>query len=231
MGTLTHKAGSIPTIEWVKAVWSWLVVAAPYFIGWSLTFVLGIFVAITSRKAESHPQMKPLTSTHKAQYITAGSSGAWEYWNSPYAILRWWNNYEDGTLGEPSGKHSARVGGGERSVWNQYMWTIRNPFNWAKRTLPLFHCPVDDCDIEYWGDFKLTDKVSDGAGWHFIKARHRVSGRVYYYYRSVKPAGVGYVRQAAIGFKLKPEHALHLQDADDKDKAFTVRLPVKTRID
>ena len=30
---------------------------------------------------------------------------------------------------------------------------------------------------------------------------------------------------------LDPDHALHTQDADDKDKAFTIRIPVKQTID
>lgn len=57
------------------------------------------------------------------------------------------------------------------------------------------------------------------------------TGKTWYWYRSVKSAGVGKVRVAAIGFKIKPAHALGIQDKDDEDKAFTLRLPVKTSVD
>lgn len=231
MNTLTHKGNKVPKTELFKAILNWTKTVIPYSVGWLLTLPMGILVAATSRKQSNHPQGKSVDSTHKNEYIRQGSSGNWEYWNSPYKILQPWNNYEDGTLGEPSGKHSARVGGKERSIWNQYLWTIRNPFNYTKRSVPLFFCPVNDCNIEYWGDFSLSDKVEGANGWHFCKAVHRETGKTWYWYRSVKSAGEGKVRVAAIGFKIKPEHALVIQDKDDEDKAFTIRLPVVTKVD
>ena len=231
MSNLTKHEGNIPKKEIVKAILSWIVVAVPYLIGWVMTFVMGIFVAITSKKQDEHPQNEAVVSKHSPKYMVEGSSGEWEYWNSDVPFLKWWNNYEDGTLGEPSGKHSARVKGKERSVLNQYLWTIRNPFNYAKRSIPLFYCEVNDCSIEYWGDYELSDKEEGMGGWHFCKATNIKTGKVYYWYRSVKNIGGGKVRNAAIGFKIKPSHAINPQDFDDKDKAFTVRLPVPTNID
>ena len=231
MTRLTHHTGSIPKNELFKAILSWILVAIPYAVGWVLTFVMGLLVAATSKKQTAHPQGKDLTSKHEPGYIKAGSSGEWEYRNSDWRICKWWNNLEDGTLGEPSGKHSARCAGNERSFLNQYLWTIRNPFNYGKRTRPLFHCKVNDCDIEYWGDFEISDKEEGQTGWHFCKATNRKNGKVYYWYRSVKNVGDNKVKVAAIGFKIKPIHALVVQDIDDEDKAFTVRLPVKTNID
>lgn len=231
MTRLTHHTGDIPKKELFKAVLTWILVIIPYSIGWALTFIMGLLVAATSKKQTAHPQGKALLAKHEPGYIEAGSSGNWEYRNSNWKICKWWNNLEDGTLGEPSGKHSARCGGKERSFWNQYLWTIRNPFNYAKRTIPLFYCPIDDCEIEYWGHFDVTDKEYGEDKWHFCKATNTKTGRVYYWYRSVKFVSPTKVRQASIGFKFKPAHAYVVQDADDKDKAFTVRLPVITNID
>lgn len=231
MGNLVKHEGKVPKIEIIKAILSWVAVGVPYFFGWVATYVMGIFVALTSKPQTVHPQGKKTFSKHSERYITEGSSGEWEYWNSNVPLVKWWNNYEDGTLGEPSGKNSARVKGKERSFISQYLWTIRNPFNYAKRSIPLFHCKVNDCDIEYWGVFEISDKQGGQGGWHFCKATDKNTGKVYYWYRSVKNVGNNQVRVAAIGFKIKPAHALIIQDVDDEDKAFTVRLPVKTSID
>ena len=231
MPRLTKHEGKVPKVELAVAILSWVLVAIPYFVGWLLTYLMGIVVAITSKPQSSHPQGKSLTSKHSDKYIAEGSSGEWEYWNSDLPFVKWWNNYEDGTLGEPSGKNSARVKGKERSFISQYLWTIRNPFNYAKRSIPFFHCKVNDCDIEYWGDFEISDKKDGQGGWHFCKATDKNTGKVYYWYRSVKNVEGNQVRVAAIGFKVKPAHALILQDVDDADKAFTVRIPVKTHID
>ena len=57
------------------------------------------------------------------------------------------------------------------------------------------------------------------------------TGKVYYWYRSVRNIGDGKVRVGAIGFKIAPRHALEIQDKDDLDKAFTIRLPFKSNID
>ena len=231
MNRLEYKGDKVPLIVWCNAWKEWLSILSTYSIGWALTYIMGIGVALTSRPMKVHPQGKPLNSFHSVKYYSEGSSGSWEYWNSPYKIFKPWNNYEDGTLGEPSGKHSARVKGKERSFISQYLWTIRNPFNYAKRSIPFFHCKVNDCDIEYWGDFEISDKEDGQGGWHFCKATDKNTGKVYYWYRSVKNVGGNQVRVAAIGFKVKPAHALILQDVDDADKAFTVRIPVKTHID
>ena len=231
MSRLTKHEGSIPKVELAKAILSWLIVAIPYSLGWLLTYVMGIIVAATSKPQKVHPQGKKIFSKHSDNYIAEGSSGEWEYWNSNVPFVKWWNNYEDGTLGEPSGKNSARVKGKERTFLSQYLWTIRNPFNYAKRSIPLFHCKVNDCKIEYWGDFEISDKEEGRSGWHFCKATDLNTGKVYYWYRSVKNVGDDKVKVAAIGFKIKPGHALVIQDDDDKDKAFTIRLPVKTNID
>ena len=231
MSDLKHMGYKIPKLEVAKAILSWVVVGIPYLLGWGATFLMGFIVALTSQPQKVHPQGKKIFGKHSDKYIAGGSSGEWEYWNSNVRIAKWWNNYEDGTLGEPSGKHSASCGGKERSFWNQYLWTIRNPFNYAKRSLPLFHCEINDCTMEYWGDFEISDKEIGQGGWHFCKATHKVTGKVYYWYRSVRNVGDNKVRVAAIGFKVKPGHALVVQDDDDKDKAFTIRLPVKTNID
>jgi hypothetical protein len=231
MSRLKYSGNKVPKKEVLKATLNWLLTIIPYSLGWVLTFPMGVLVAATSKEQTSHPQGKALTSTHSQKYVDAGSSGSWEYTNSNLKICKWWNNYEDGTLGEPSGKHSARVGGKERSFISKYSWTIRNPFNYAKRSIPIFFCPVNDCDIEYWGDFNVSDTATDGGGWHFCKATNVLTGRTYYWWRWVRVISDTKVKVAAIGFKIKPSHALSMQDKDDLDKAFTVRLPFTQNID
>ena len=193
---------------------------------WVLNYPAAILVALTAKKQKSHPMGKPLTEKHSERYISQGSSGVWEYWNSNVKWLKWFNNYEDGLLREPSGKNSAAVKGKERSVLAMIGWCWRNPFNWGKRTLPLFHCMVNDCDVTYVGDYLVEDKNEKHPGWYFVKAVHRKTKRSYYGFRWVKHYGNGKVRQAYVGFKLKPSHKDVEQSFDDLDKAFTVRFPV-----
>lgn len=231
MSNLTKHEGKIPKKEWIKAWVQWIGVLIPYSILAFLTIPLGLIVAATSKPQSKHPQGKPITQPHSDRYKAEGSSGNWDYRNSNIPFVKWWNNYEDGTLGEPSGKNSANRKGKERTFLSQYLWTIRNPFNWGKRTLPYFHCKVNDCTIEYWGDFEVSDKEFTQDASHFVKATNVYTGKVYYWYRSVKFVDRSTVRQTAIGFKLKPSHALTVQDVDDLDKAFTIRPPVKTTID
>ena len=214
----------IPTQFRKEAVRQFWRVGAAYFGLWLLTFFpCGPLVALTARRQHVHPFHEPTAADHSEQYLAMGSSGRWEYWNSPWRWLRDWNNLEDGTLGEPSGKHSARCKGKERSRWQQYLWLCRNPYNWGKRTRPLFNCPVNDCDLRYWGDTRVSDKGPVIEGWYLVQAVHRQTGRVFYGYRSVKLNKDGTVRQVNLGYKLKPGHAGTVQPLDDADKAFTLR--------
>ena len=215
----------IPTRYRWGAYLQWVYVGVPYFVFWALTFFpMGILVALTARPQSRHPLMKPTKGNHKQRYIDEGSSGFWEYWNSSWPIVSYFNNYEDGTLGEMSGKNSARCGGRERTFWNQYKWICRNPFNWGKRTSPFFACFVNDCKLEWWGDSNISDKTPPIPGWYFCRAIHKTTGRVYYGYRSVAINDDGTIRQVNLGYKLKPSHAAGNQDADDLDKAFTLRV-------
>lgn len=213
----------VPFKYWAAAWAQWLMVMVPLALGVLLTyFPMGMLVALTARPSVNH--LHERSARHTGKYIAEGSSGFWEYWASPWRLLDSWNNYEDGTLGEPSGKHSARVGGKERTWLNQYLWTCRNSFNKAKRTSRFFACFVNDCDIEYWGDYALTDKAPVQEGWHFVRATDRTTGRVYYGFRRVRLNDDGTVYNAVFGYKLRPSHAKEIQDADDLDKAFTMRI-------
>lgn len=209
------------------AIFKWLLVLLCALPLWVLTFIAAPFIALTAKKQTEHQFNKPLTAEHSEKYKAQGSSGYWEYWNSNVKLLRWFNNLEDGVLGEPSGKFSSSVKGKERRFLSIIRWTLRNPYNFAKRTLPLFSCKVNECNIQYVGDYQISDKEPDLGGWYFVKATHRKTKRTYFYFRWVKHLEDGYVRQASIGFKLKPEHADIFQDLDDADKSFTLRLPFK----
>ena len=168
----------------LAALFQWLWVGCLYGIGWLLTFFpMGFLVILTARPATSpHGESEAI---HSQKYIDEGSSGKWKYVATAWRFIRLWNNYEDGLLGEPSGKHSARCGGKEASFWNQYMWLCRNPFNQGKRTSRFFACYVNDCDIRYWGTGDVSDKDPIVPGWYFIRAVDRTTGRVYYGYRYV----------------------------------------------
>ena len=213
--------------DYIRAIVSWAMVSVLYSFGWAMTFIMAPFVALTARKQKTHPFDKPLTSKHRQRYIDEGSSGEWEYVNSNVKLLKWWNNLEDGLYGEPSGKFSASIKGKEKSLYGMIRWTLRNPFNYGKRTLPLFHCDVNNCDISYIGEYRLSDKIPTLGGWNFTKAVDRTTGRHYYYFRWVKHYPNNKVRQFSIGFKIKPEHGDIEQSLDDRDKAFTIRLPFK----
>lgn len=167
-----------------EALFQWLWVGCLYGIGWLLTFFpMGFLVILTARPTTNpHGESE---AVHSQKYIDEGSSGKWEYVATAWRFIRLWNNYEDGLLGEPSGKHSASCGGQERTFWNKYSWLTRNPFNECKRTTRLFACFVNDCDIEYWGTGDVSDKDPIKDGWYFIRAVDRTTGRVYYGYRYV----------------------------------------------
>lgn len=223
---------TIPAEYRRDAVRQWLSIGRRYFGGMLMTYLgAGLLVALTAKRQYVHPFNEPTEAVHDADYIAAGSSGRWEYCNSSIEWLQDWNNLEDGVNGEPSGKHSSRCGGKEASWWNRLMWTFRNPYNWAKRTKPLYFCPVNDCDLQWWGDQIITDKAPVFEGWHFCRAVNRETGRVFYGYRSVRLNKDGTVRQVTLGFKIKPSHATVVQDADDADKAFTARIQFASQPD
>lgn len=219
-------------------------------------FPMGPLVALTARRGESPHGEEP--TAHSDKYIAQGSSGRWEYWTSPLRWIRDWTNYEDGLLGEPTGKHSARVKGKERTFWNIYGWILRNPYNYGKRTRPFFACPVNECDIQWWGTGDVSDKGPIVSGWYFIRAVHKETGKVYYGYRFVIDNSYNEgprlrlaklsllisnlftkekrnvnetVYNAVFGFKIKPSHSYTVQDSDDLDKAFTARIQFASKPD
>ncbi len=220
----------VPIRYLLAAIIQWAWVCVPFSICWALTyFPMGMLVALTARQTTNH--LGEREGPHSDKYIAEGSSGRWEYWASPWRLLWPWNNYEDGALGEPSGKHSARVGGRERTWWSQYQWLCRNAFNQGKRTSRLFACFVNDCDIDWWGSADLSDKAPIREGWYFCRAVERASGRVYYGYRRVRANKDGTVYNAVFGYKIRPTHASEMQDADDLDKAFTMRIQFASKPD
>lgn len=222
----------VPRKYQLEAMVQWLLVSIAYLPMWLLTFFpMAFIVAYTAKKTTNC--YGESTKAHDKKYVDQGSSGIWWYMSSPLKFVDGWNNLEDGTLGEPSGKHSARCKGKEASFWNQYSWLCRNPYNKGKRTSEFFSCFVDNCDIEYWGVKTLSDKDNNPItkGWYFVRAQDRTNKKTYYGYRSVKLLNSKSVRVIQIGYKIKPEHALEIQDIDDKDKAFTLRFQLSSQID
>lgn len=50
-------------------------------------------------------------------------------------------------------------------------------------------------------------------------------------YRSVTLNDDGTVRQVNLGYKINPRHATEVQDSDDLDKAFTLRIQFASQPD
>jgi len=237
-----------PLVIWGKAIFQWCYVGAVGFVLWLLTyFPFGPLMILTSRYGTNiHGES---IVKHDQKYIDQGSSGVWKYRYNDLPILKWFSNLEDGLLGEPSGKHSARVKGKEDTFMGMYEWTRRNPFNYLKRTTRFFACFVNDCTIKYWGSRVVSDKTIGGDGSYLIMAVDRNTGKTYYGYRKLvhydtfgwylklkefikgnkklskyAPLMENKIFHATFGFKVKPTHAEEIQDADDLDKAFTFRI-------
>lgn len=220
---------SIPLKHELRALIQWASVSFVLLITYLAGFFMAFFACLTSKRMKN--AFGEQAQEHEEKYLELGSSGYWEYWASPLPFVRLWSNYEDGDLGEPSGKQSVRCNGKERAFWNRYKWNaFRNPFNMGKRTIQFFHCLVNDCDIEYWGDEKVSDKHPDLFGWQFVKATHKKTKKSYYGYYSVKDLEREKIRVLRFGFKVKPSHIGVIQDADDKDKAFTFRCQLSAEI-
>ncbi len=233
---------------WVKAVFQWFYVGCIGFWLWLLTyFPMGPLAILTAKYGTNAYGEKE--AKHDQKYIDLGSSGLWKYLFTSVPVLRCFNVYEDGFLGEPSGKTSARVGGKENTFWNKYNWVTRNSFNQLKRTTRFFACYVNDCVIQYWGDKVVSDKNLSQAGSYLVMAVDKNTRKVYFGYRKVLHFDtlVWYIKlkevfskvsflkkyapmlenklfQATFGYKIKPTHAEEVQDSDDLDKAFTFRV-------
>ena len=222
---------SIPKEYRIGAVEQWMSILPMLFFHNVMTIIVAPFVIWTAKNGINF--VGESSQLHDQRYIDKGASGVWRYRATEVKCLDGYNNYEDGLYGEPSGKHSARCSGNERTFWSQFGWLLRNPFNKGKRTSDKYSCAVNDCKLIHWGADKLSDKNDDPVtkGWYFVCAVNTITGKEYYCYRSVKNAGEGKVKQSFVGFKIKPEHDNELQDDDDLDKAFSVRLPFKTNID
>ena len=220
----------IPVKERIAAAWNWTKVAFFYIPPMLATYIIIPFVIWTGKRSTN--DFGESEQEHTDRYKAEGSSGKWYYVATDVKFLDPWNNWEDGLLGEPSGKHSARENGKEDTFMAKYRWSIRNPFNKGKRTNRNFACYVNDCDIEWSGQENISDKTNDlsSKGWQFVKATDRTNGKVYYGYRSVKLLDDEHVRQFRLGFKIKPGHAGTIQDSDDLDKAYTLRLQFKSSI-
>tara|TARA_R110002012_G_C11497520_1_gene596946 strand:+ start:117 stop:770 length:654 start_codon:yes stop_codon:yes gene_type:complete len=208
-------------LQWAKvlSVYVWFVLLGLFIVPFVILFSKPMTNFVGERKQR-----------HRDKYLDQGSSGEWEYLGTDIPVLKWWSNLEDGNLGEPSGKQSMRWKGKERSFVAQYTWlALRNPVNYLKRTWSFLHCPINDCTIEYVGDFYINDKYPDSVGEQFVTATHKVTGDKYYGYYSVEDLGNYQCKVERYGFKIRPSHADSIQDADDLDKAFTMRYQPKSR--
>lgn len=169
---------------------------------------------------------------HDSDYIQNGSSKLWNYWSLDSKIAWPWMNGEDGSLGELSGKHSARWNGKERSYIAIIGWFIRNPFNNAKRYWDVMNCRPNECSLSWIGegvrDEKgrpvITDTKKGYDGWYFVKCVNKKTGRKYYGFRFVKCRKNDKVIHIILGFKIRPSHSDLIVVPDDMDKGVTFRV-------
>lgn len=241
----------IDTEDKFKALLQWCVVAPIIAIGIFFTMILGWAVILTAKRQPENPFGLKSPQYHSDRYTKLGSSGVWYYVATKVPVLKWFGNFEDGLYREPSGKNSAACGGRERTFLQQYLWLIRNPFNYAKRNTPVLACFVNECTVISRGDETLNDKSRDGTGWHWVIAVHRDPKwwhwTKYYGYRQVfmwddigwymavttQLAKIPKVQESwfrdrvcniSLGYKLKPSHGEIVQPEDDRDKALTFRV-------
>lgn len=214
--------GKPPAKEVLRAVVQWAGVGIPYFAGVALAYFP--MSQLVGRYAK--PMTSPLgewPTKHEDQYIEAGSSGNWEYWGVSQKWLKPWSCWEDGELGEPSGRWSSLVKGKERTPKAIAKWARRNPFNWAKRTSKFFACRPNDCFITWWGTGDVSNRGVVTPGWYFIKAVDKKTGSKYYGFRLVHKWSDKASLNSVLGYKLKPSHATEIQGNGDEDKAITFR--------
>jgi len=229
----------ITKTDYAIAIWQWTTLGLLSFAGIFIGLLIVYPIAITWLKIKydifvdrPEPNMfGELFVQHKDKYKDHGSSGWWEFWN--IGGLFWpWGNDEDGFLGEPSGKHSAREDGEEKSWGAMYRWCMRNPFNNAKRYWAPMRCMIEECDIHWQGkgdiynqdgELILNDNEPLAQGRYFVMAVHRTTGRKYFSFRRVQQRSDGKVIHILFGFKVKPKHIGESFDDDDKEKGFTFR--------
>lgn len=248
----------VKTLDKLKALVQWCVVAPVIMTGIIITMLLGWAVILTAKRLPRNPFGEASPKLHSDKYSSKGSSGVWYYFMTEVPVLKWFGNLEDGLYGEPSGKNSANLKGKERSFLGMYYWLWRNPFNYAKRTSPILACFVNDCTVRFSGDTGVTDKHTNGSGSYWVVATHKDPKwwhwTNYYGFRQVivwdtvgwyvnvtrllaKIPGVreswfrNKVYNAVLGFKIKPEHGEIEQDDDDLDKAFTARVQIWATVD
>ena len=251
-----------PTLKtWMKAWIQWITLFLLTVVGTLVGLLLVqplIIVALKikyqmfCRQAPNNPFGESIVE-HSDHYMDAGSSGFWEFWsvnpswhNGNFLQFFIWlfGNDEDGFLGEPNGKHSARRNGKERSFLSMWLWCLRNPFNNAKRYWSLMRCEVDFCHIRWGGDGEARDTYGNvllndddplKTGWYFVEATDKRTGKKYYGFREVRHIGwhkieknqtqkMKKVKHFIFGFKVKPKHAYEKQNEDDQVKGFTFRL-------
>lgn len=245
--------GDVSPLEWIKAFAQWMGQGLILIPVWILAvFPMGILVAIVTK-----PMMNifgEFSKEHEQKYIDKGSSGVWYYTGTNIPIIKWWSNLEDGQLGEDTGRWSASKKGKENTFLNKWLWSIRNPFNYYKRTSKFMSCIVDNCTISYYGLSSVSDKDPSGnSGGYLCIAKDVYTGRKYYGFRYVcywdrvtwfkglvnflstkAPKLSKWLSNrclnASLGFKVKPTHAGNPQDADDQDKASTLRIQFFSKV-
>lgn len=143
----------------------------------------------------------------------------------PITVLpRWawlWSNDFDGTEGDKRGwwHSNAPFGLGAHHWFSRFWWlAIRNPVNNLRRT-SLGSCPVDECYIYWWGDFKVADKPGMG-GWRLSEAKHRVTGKRWRGFYLVRQWNDSRALVVRLGFKIEPWH----ENSGEPPKGFTFKL-------
>lgn len=186
------------------------------------TFVLSIpmilvglpLVAIGLRSRREHPETaRPFTQFP--------ADVPWVLVRLP-SWLKPWDNQVDGFYGDRRGwwHRHAQFAGGSRRFLNMWWWgAVRNTCDTWRRF--MIACPVDECElVKLAGNADEVNANGRLAGWNFLVAIHRETGRRWYQLCLVRPWSDTRCLNVWLGWKFKLAHAGEHYEGDEAYKRF-----------
>ena len=162
--------------------------------------------------------------------LPAPDETKWKYIGLP----KWcdpWDNVRDGAMGdkrmwwwnEGYPNWMNKLSPKTHSFMKAFWWlAIRNSANKLARYYPAFGCPIDKCEIEYIGDFYVSDDIGE-EGFQFVKAKGPIFNYYSLYHHIALPQKGFFKGKALIarmGHKVEPRHALKDWSKEEPTKRF-----------
>lgn len=206
------------------------------FVSWSVTLVVRVIAILAGLI------MVPLGLAFTK--LPDPDATEWQYIGLP----KWcdpWDNVRDGAMGDkrmwwwlkgyPTWVDS--LPRKMQSFVKAFWWlAIRNSANKLARYYAGFGCPIDKCEIDYIGDYRVSDDIG-GEGFQFVKA----SGPIFNYYSIYHHIALpqkgffkGKALIARMGHKVEPRHAdkdWSLEEPTKRFKNWTFRPYLLQRVD